>query len=352
MALAVLAWLPASADSQFRVRQMTRGDVPPGKGQCDIRLQVYEEVEAAVRGDTVFLRTASGREARDDGSECNFPLPSHEVRGFTFEVQDHRNEIRLVEAPASRNNFTAIVRIHDTEGVMAGITSGLSWIDGAGPVPTPPTPQATASPGITSLTTQAAAPERQSTTTRTRAAFRGHPGPRPHRPCQGCFPRRTRKHRGPQRHADRPRRRPAQDRCRHRRSSFARHPVRLRPGRRENGWRHGYGSHRRAPASARPLGPPLGDRPQGARRHLHCPHVVLCGAGFQSAWEAACKRRPGGLKTRRRVKTCPTNSTAFPMLGRPSEIPYSCVRHVGIPVFFMAPKRSPLRPEATTVREW
>jgi len=112
---------------------MTRTDVPSGKGQCDIRLQVDDEVEVSVRGDTVFLRTLSGREARDDGSECNLPLPRREIRGFTFEIEDRRNEIRLAEAPDGRNDFTAVVHIHDTDGGYGRYHFRLSWIDGAGP---------------------------------------------------------------------------------------------------------------------------------------------------------------------------------------------------------------------------
>ena len=135
IALAALACLPASADSQFRVRQMTRGDVPPGKGQCDIRLQVDEEVEATVRGDTVFLRTLSGREARDDGSECNLPLPARDVRGFSFEVKDKRNQIRLVAAPNSRNNFAAIVHIRDTDSGFGRYRFRLSWTAGGESAP-------------------------------------------------------------------------------------------------------------------------------------------------------------------------------------------------------------------------
>ena len=85
--------LPAMADTQFRARQMNRNDVPPGQGQCDIRLQVDGEVEVSVRGQTVFVRTISGREARDDGSECNAPLPEGNLRGFNFEVKDQRGYI-------------------------------------------------------------------------------------------------------------------------------------------------------------------------------------------------------------------------------------------------------------------
>src|SRR5437870_3106921 len=87
---------PAFADTQFRVRRMTRNDVPYGKGQCDIRLQVDGEVEVSVRGESVFVRTLSGRDARDDGSECNEPLPGRAPQGFGFEVRDSRGDIRLI----------------------------------------------------------------------------------------------------------------------------------------------------------------------------------------------------------------------------------------------------------------
>src|SRR6516162_2979115 len=93
--LALSAALPGWADMQFRARKMTRNDVPLGKGQCDIRLQIDGEVEVSVRGDFVYLRTISGRDGRDDGSECNEPLPNGPVEGFNFEVKDSRGEIRL-----------------------------------------------------------------------------------------------------------------------------------------------------------------------------------------------------------------------------------------------------------------
>ena len=65
--LSLLATLPAVADTRFRIQRMTRNDVPLGKGQCDIRLQVDDQVEVNVRRDEVFVRTLSGRDARDDG---------------------------------------------------------------------------------------------------------------------------------------------------------------------------------------------------------------------------------------------------------------------------------------------
>ena len=127
LAALVLAALPALADTQFRVRPMNRGDVPLGKGQCDIRLQVDNEVEVAVQADLVSIRTISGREARDDGSECTEPMPGRELRGFSFDVKDRRDAIRLVEPPSRKNNFTAIVRIRDSSGSEGRYHFRLTW---------------------------------------------------------------------------------------------------------------------------------------------------------------------------------------------------------------------------------
>jgi hypothetical protein len=106
---------------------MTRDDVPFGKGQCDIRLQVDDQVEVAVRRDDVFIRTLSGQEARDDGSECNLPLPDRDLQAFNFEVIDRRNDIALVEPPSPRNNFTALVRIRDSASGFGRYHFRLSW---------------------------------------------------------------------------------------------------------------------------------------------------------------------------------------------------------------------------------
>lgn len=128
--LGVLTAAPLPADTQFRIRRMMRNDVPPGKGQCDIRLQVDGEVEVAVRGDVVHVRTLSGRDARDDGSECNEPLPAGNIQGFNFEVRDSRGDIRLIEEPSRRSGFAAVVRIRDSSGGEGRYHFRLSWAIG------------------------------------------------------------------------------------------------------------------------------------------------------------------------------------------------------------------------------
>ncbi len=128
LALAAAACLPAYADTRFRVRRMNRNDVPVGRGQCDIRLQVDHEVEVQVRGDSVFIRTIQGRDAYDDGnSECNMPLPDRPISDFNFEVKDSRGDIRLMAEPSRRNNWSAIVMIRDSSGGQGRYHFRLTW---------------------------------------------------------------------------------------------------------------------------------------------------------------------------------------------------------------------------------
>ena len=145
LVLTLLAGLPAVADTQFRVRRMMRNDVPPGKGQCDIRLQVDQEAEVSVRGENVMIRTIAGRDPRDDGSECNAPFPGGDVQGFNFQVVDSRGEIRLVGEPSRRNGFAAVVLIRDSAGGEGRYHFRLSWMICGVPM-APPAPQAPPSP--------------------------------------------------------------------------------------------------------------------------------------------------------------------------------------------------------------
>src|SRR5262249_36881052 len=125
--------LPVLADTQFRVRRTSRNDIPLGRGQCDIRLQVDNEVEVSVRGDNVFIRTLAGRDAYDDGqSECNMPLPARRVSDSRSEVRDRRGEFGWIADPSRRNNYTAVVLIRASWGGRGRSLFRLTW-DRAGP---------------------------------------------------------------------------------------------------------------------------------------------------------------------------------------------------------------------------
>jgi len=128
-ALAVLAAIPAWADSHFRVTPTPLANIPLGKGQCEIRLKVDDEVEVRVRRDTVTIHTVSGHDAQNDGSECNASLPGRDVRGFAFQVVQSRNEMRMLEPPSAANDYTVVVKIRDTASGAGHYQFRLSWDD-------------------------------------------------------------------------------------------------------------------------------------------------------------------------------------------------------------------------------
>jgi hypothetical protein len=135
----LISAVPAVADTRFTIRRMERNEVPPGRGQCEIRLQVDDQVEVTVDGDRVFIRTLSGQDARDDGSQCNVPLPAREVAGFNFQVVEKRDEIHLLEGPTRRNGGKVVVSIRDSPGGFGRYIFRLSWaMEGVGGPPPPP----------------------------------------------------------------------------------------------------------------------------------------------------------------------------------------------------------------------
>ena len=125
------AALPAWADTEFHARRATRDDAPLGTGRCEIRLQVDGEVEVKARGDVISIRTISGQGARDDGSECNMPLPGRRVAKFRFEAKEKGAEIRLVDEPSQRNGWAAVVHIRGGASGYRPYQFRLSWKSGA-----------------------------------------------------------------------------------------------------------------------------------------------------------------------------------------------------------------------------
>ena len=125
---ALLCAAAAVADTRFTARRMTRRDVPLGKGQCDIRLFIDDEVEVQVRGDNVWVRELRGGAARDAGSECNKPLPLR-PEDFGFEVRDGRGEVRLLDDPSRSSRGAAVVAIRDGQGGAGRYHFRLTWAD-------------------------------------------------------------------------------------------------------------------------------------------------------------------------------------------------------------------------------
>lgn len=130
----VVVAAPLVADTRFTVRQMTRGDVPSGTGQCDIRLRVDNEAEVRVGGTEVMVIERAGAPTRDEGSECNYPLPRN-PRNLRFEVHDKDDDgdVRLAQQPGSGRGGRAIVYIRDPDGGAHRYHFRFKWdLDGSG----------------------------------------------------------------------------------------------------------------------------------------------------------------------------------------------------------------------------
>jgi hypothetical protein len=135
IAVAVLAVIPASADSRFRITVMPRPELSPGRGQCDIRLEIDNEVRITIRRDLVLVHTVSGEDARDDGSDCSAPLPDRDVRNFAVQPLDSRSEIHILERPSERNDYAVVLRIVDDAPGFGRYHFRMSW--DASPAPAP-----------------------------------------------------------------------------------------------------------------------------------------------------------------------------------------------------------------------
>jgi hypothetical protein len=129
IAAAVLSAIPACADSRFRITIMSRPELGPGKGQCDIRLSIDNEVQITLRRDQVLIHTVSGEDARDDGSDCNAPLPDHDVQNFSVQPVDSRSEIHILQRPSSRDDFGLVLRIVDAATGFGRYHFRVSWDD-------------------------------------------------------------------------------------------------------------------------------------------------------------------------------------------------------------------------------
>ena len=103
-------------------------------GRCTIRVRIDDDSDVELRGDQIRIRPLRGGPGRDEGSECNAPLPtSGNIRNFRFRGIDGRGNPRLVQEPASRNYYVAVVNVQDPRGGDEGYTFELSWDwDGSG----------------------------------------------------------------------------------------------------------------------------------------------------------------------------------------------------------------------------
>lgn len=120
-------------ENAFTPRQM--GGYQEGRrdGKCTIRVRIDDEADVALRGNQVVIHVVRGAPGRDEGSECNSPLPRGGISNFRFRGVDGRGQVRLVQEPRDSNRWAAVVSIVDSKGGDEGYTFDLTWnYDGSG----------------------------------------------------------------------------------------------------------------------------------------------------------------------------------------------------------------------------
>ena len=118
----------------FTVRRTNDWSQDRRDGKCRIRVRIDDDSDVELRGDQIRIRPLRGGPGRDEGSECNAPLPvSGEIRDFRFRGIDGRGNPRLVQEPSRRNYYVAVVNVQDPKGGDESYTFELSWnSDGSG----------------------------------------------------------------------------------------------------------------------------------------------------------------------------------------------------------------------------
>ena len=100
------------------------------EGHCILKVWVDDRATVMLRGDQIAVRTDSGSQARDQGSFCSGPLPTH-VENFRIEHSNAPAGGRLVNlvAPSPRNNYTAQVSIDDPSNGGRTYVLDVWWND-------------------------------------------------------------------------------------------------------------------------------------------------------------------------------------------------------------------------------
>lgn len=114
--------------SVFTVRRTSDWSQDRRDGRCTIRVRIDDDSDVILRGDQIRIRVLRGGPGRDQGSECNAPLPiSGNIRNFQFRGIDGRGNPRLLQPPSSRNNYVAVVNVQDPQSGDEGYTFELTW---------------------------------------------------------------------------------------------------------------------------------------------------------------------------------------------------------------------------------
>jgi hypothetical protein len=109
-----------SSDRMENLRDFSRGGRLTWKGRVD------DEVVVSCRQSTCEANAANGQQVLHEDYKFSKPLPASEVE-VNLEKNEGRGEIRLLEPPLEKNNYTARVLIRDPEAGASDYSFTLTW---------------------------------------------------------------------------------------------------------------------------------------------------------------------------------------------------------------------------------
>jgi len=96
--------------------------------------RVNQAAVISCRAKSCVAETGNGMPVADEHFKFSRPLPNHDVE-VTLEQVEGRGEIRLVEQPSERNQYTARVSIRDPQSGAGEYSFLLAWARGGGKEP-------------------------------------------------------------------------------------------------------------------------------------------------------------------------------------------------------------------------
>jgi hypothetical protein len=125
-------WRPGDPEYNFRFSRGPEWNPAATEGRCRLRIYVDDRATVHLRGDQIIVRTTSGKQSFDQGSQCSQPLPFHRVENFRVVAERGRGRITDVRPPERRNNFTGSIGIVDPDPAGETYVIDVAWSNAEG----------------------------------------------------------------------------------------------------------------------------------------------------------------------------------------------------------------------------
>lgn len=103
------------------------------EGYVELKIDGVDDIlDLKITGDQVNYAVAKGGSPRNVSAVFSAPLPRVPLSGFSISAREGRGEVVLMEGPDPSNNYTATVRIIDSESAQDNYRFRFSWEVAAG----------------------------------------------------------------------------------------------------------------------------------------------------------------------------------------------------------------------------